>query len=210
VVTLAAQVEVERAQPSEAEQLGWLIAESFVTGDRGAGMPATEWLVPDPDDRCRVLAHQFTMLVEHATRWGQVETTAARDAVAVWMPVGGGPQPPAPRDYERRLHRECAPYTERLLHLDALFAAHHPREPHHYLMFLAVHPDRQGHGIGGCLLAHHLDQLDQHPGAAYLEASGRRNRALYRRHGFALHGDPFDLGSRALFWPMWRPPAGAG
>ena len=196
---------IERATPADAESLGWLIADSFASGD-GAPMPATEWLVPDPDDRRRVLAAQFTILTEHASRWGQVDTTVGRDAVAVWMPVGEGMAAPPPPDYDRRLREACIPYAHRLAYLDRLFESRHPAAAHHHLMFLAVHTSRQGRGLGSALLRHHLRLLDRHGTPAYLEASGHRNRALYERHGFRPHGDPIDLARRAFFWPMWREP----
>jgi ribosomal protein S18 acetylase RimI-like enzyme len=207
MVTATTAGRILRATVPDAEYLGWLIAEAFTTADSGRPMPATEWLVPDPDHRARVLAGQFTILTDWAIRWGQVDTTPQRDAVAVWMPIGASkPAPPGPEDYQRRLDQACSPYTERLLHLDALFAAHKPAGPFHHLMFLAVHPEQQNTGIGSMLLHRHLTELDRHRIPAYLEASSPRNRDLYQRHGFTDHGKPFGLNRQATFWPMLREP----
>jgi ribosomal protein S18 acetylase RimI-like enzyme len=76
-----------------------------------------------------------------------------------------------------------------------------------YLTFLGVRPERQNQGIGTALLAEHHARLDRAGRAAYLEADDPRNRALYRRHGYADRGDPIAVDGRVLMWPMWRPPA---
>jgi predicted N-acetyltransferase YhbS len=83
--------------------------------------------------------------------------------------------------------------------------------PHHYLAFLGVAPELQGHGIGSGLLNHHHARLDAQGLPAYLEASTERSRDLYLRHGYTLTGDaPLVLPDNGPpIWPMWREPAGS-
>ncbi|HEX5493068.1 MAG TPA: GNAT family N-acetyltransferase [Mycobacteriales bacterium] len=91
-----------------------------------------------------------------------------------------------------------------------MFEAHHPSEPHHYLAFLAVRPERQGAGLGSALLRHHHARLDRTGVAAYLEASSPRSRELYLRHGYRPRGEPFTVPDGTPFWPMWRTPSAGG
>ncbi|WP_372454037.1 GNAT family N-acetyltransferase [Actinoplanes hulinensis] len=63
------------------------------------------------------------------------------------------------------------------------------------MAFLAVHPDQQRRGTGSTLLRHRHEGLDATGTAAYLEATGPRNRRLYARHGYCPR-------------PAFRPPGG--
>lgn len=189
---------IERPAATEAARLADLIAEAFTD------LSATAWLVPDPDARRGRLAGNFEILVEYALAWGEVYVTADRDAVAVWFPRDGDPPPP-PVDYDVRVARSAGPWVDRFRHLDDLFDANHPHEPHHHLAFLAVAPSRQGDGIGSALLDDYHARLDAAGLPAYLEASSPRSRDLYLRHGYQVR-EPFRLPDGTPFWPMWRPP----
>lgn len=93
---------------------------------------------------------------------------------------------------------------ERLSIVTGAMAAHHPADPHWYLLAVGVDPRRQGGGRGSRLIRHTLDGLDDldapdagdviadadrahsvTTGDAYLEATSARSRVLYRRLGFA-------------------------
>lgn len=197
-MTATAGVEIVGAGRGDAEAVTAVIAEAF------SSLAATAWLVPEPDQRLRILTGNFRIFVEHALEHGAVLTTADRSAVAVWFPRDGEPLP-EPADYDRRLAAAVDPWTERFQVLDALFEANHPAAPHHHLAFLAVRPDRQGGGLGSALLRHYHRRLDASGTAAYLEASSEQSRDLYLRHGYRPHGDPFTLPDGTPFWPMWRP-----
>ena len=64
----------------------------------------------------------------------------------------------------------------------------HPRFPHWYLPWLGVDPARQGQGLGGDLLAHGLQRVDEDHLPAYLETPNPRTIPLYERHGFEVTG----------------------
>ena len=89
--------------------------------------------------------------------------------------------------------------------MDAAFEAHHPTEPHHYLAFLAVRPDKQNLGIGSALLARHHARIDAAGIPAYLEANDLRNRRLYMRHGYTFDTTIWLPDNGPPVWPMWRP-----
>lgn len=192
-------VTIVDATRRDAHPVAALIGTAFHSLDVAA------WLVRDPIERSRVLYAHFRILVEHAFDYGAVHRVDDGEAVAVWL-RRDRPLPDIP-DYRRRRWLACGRYTSRVKTLDAAFDRHHPDQPHHHLAFLAVHPDRQGHGLGTALLAHYHGRLDRAGMPAYLEASSRRSRDLYLRHGYRDRGMPIvlpDDGPR--LWPMWRPP----
>ncbi|KOX10518.1 GNAT family N-acetyltransferase [Micromonospora profundi] len=191
---------IERLGPEDTALVAGRIAGAFTA------LEVTRWLVPDASKRESVLAGDFEIMVDHAMRHGLVYGTADRSAVAVWFPSVGEPAPPPP-DYDARLAAACGEWTDRFQHLDELFAANHPHDDHHHLAFLAVEPDRQGHGLGTALLKHHHAWLDANDMPAYLEASDPRSRDLYARNGYRAR-EPFRVPDGTPFWPMWREPAG--
>jgi GNAT superfamily N-acetyltransferase len=195
------QPQIVRAGAGEARVAAGLVAAAF------ADLPQVAWLVPDPAERPRILTGNFQIFVDHALDHGVVHLLDDHSGVAVWFDRSSAPTP-APKDYDDRLAAACAPYTERFRTLDELFDAHHPQQPHQHLAFLAVHPGRQGEGLGAALLRHQHTRLDEEGVPAYLEASTARSRGLYLRHGYQPMGAPFHLADcETPFWPMWRPPA---
>ena len=193
---------IRRADPRDAAQVAGLIAEAFEP------LAVSRWLVPPAPDRARILPRYFRLLVDHALGAAEgVVWLVDGVAVAVWVPQTGMAPPPEPQDYQARLAETCGPWVDRFRALDALFAAHHPAVPHHYLEFLAVRPGSQGLGVGSRLLEQHQRGLDAAGWPAYLEAADPRSRALYARHGYGEHGTGMmhlpDGGPPT--WAMWRP-----
>jgi ribosomal protein S18 acetylase RimI-like enzyme len=185
------------ARADEIDALGELIAVSF------DDLAANHYLVPDPADRIPVLAKFFGRLTAHAAEHGRVDVVGGTDApaaTAVWFDYTRPTPEPEPFDAGR--------YQDRFAALDALFAAHHPHPPHWHLAFLAVHPDRQGEGLGGALMRRTHQELDRTGTPAYLEATNADNIRLYRRAGYR-DMDPFAirLPDGTPFFRMWRDPA---
>jgi predicted N-acetyltransferase YhbS len=81
---------------------------------------------------------------------------------------------------------------------------YHPTDPHHYLAFLAVRPDKQNLGIGSALLAKHHARIDAAGIPAYLEANDARNRDLYLRHGYTFDAMIWLPDDGPPVWPMRR------
>lgn len=188
------------AEPAHAEQLAEVIAAAFHP------LEPCAWLVPHPLQRRETLPGYFRILVDHAFTGGLVHTTEQLDAVALWLPVGTD-GPTAPQNYETRLKQAAGPHLERFEQLDAQFEAHHlTGVAHHHLAILAVHPDRQGHGLGRALLTAHHRLLDSEGITAYLEASDATNRAWYTRHGYTDHGTAIELPDGPEMFPMVRTP----
>jgi ribosomal protein S18 acetylase RimI-like enzyme len=93
----------------------------------------------------------------------------------------------------------------RTFELFELFDANHPQDPHYYLQFIGVRPERWGAGIGSALLRAMLDRCDFEGAAAYLEAD-ERSKLLYKKYGFEAIAK-LRLPEGPNVWPMWRAPA---
>jgi GNAT superfamily N-acetyltransferase len=165
------------------------------------------WLVPDQAERAVVYRRYFALVTPWFVDHGLTYVTDDGTGAALWARLDGRFEPDI-ADYDRRLAEACGRATARFIHLDAAMHAAHPDLPHDYLAFLAVDPESQGRGIGTALLRAHHDPSDRDALPAYLEATGRRNAALYQRHGY-IPAKPFPVGDGPCLFPMVRPtPAG--
>jgi GNAT superfamily N-acetyltransferase len=195
------QHQVVTADAADTDALSQVIANAF------HDLPQSEWLISDPDARRQILPGYFRLLIEHAMANSTVHTTADHAAAALWIPVGreGSSQP---ADYAARLTAVTGQWAERFKTFDTVLDRHHPSGvAYHHLAILAVHPDRQGEGIGSALLRAYNQVLDREPDAlTYLEAAGLRSRQLYRRHGYLPSGLFYLPGDGPAMWPMVRPP----
>jgi ribosomal protein S18 acetylase RimI-like enzyme len=188
---------IRAARPGEIPAVGHLIAVSF------NDLAANAYLVPPLADRVPVLAEFFTLLTEQAARVDVVDGPDGLAATAVWF--DNTTEQPDPPEYDKRLAALAGPYRAHFDALDELFAAHHPHPPHWHLAFLAVHPDRQGEGIGGELMRRTHDELDRDGVPAYLEATNADNVRLYRRYGYRdLDPAEMSLPDGTPFFRMWR------
>lgn len=193
---------VIHAADTDRDALVGVIAEAF------HNLEVSQWLIPGPGARAEVFPGYFRIHVEHALDQGTVLTTAARDAVALWLPVPkNGTRDP--RDYQARLAAATGPHLRRFQALDTAFEQAHPvGVVHQHLEMIAVRPGRQRTGIGSALLNHHHEILDRAGIPAYLEASGLDTRRIYIRHGY------YDCPHRTIelpdggpcLHPMWRDP----
>lgn len=65
---------------------------------------------------------------------------------------------------------------------------HKPKEPHHYLVAIGVHPDFQGRGLGGALLRASiaLADADSNSAGLALDTGSEANQRLYEHFGFRV------------------------
>jgi len=98
--------------------------------------PTAQWLVPDPGERRRVLCGWYTILVEHALAYGQVDILTDRTAAAIWLdrtwPL------PEPADYQRRLQKVCGEHVDSVTLLTDALDNHRPTVAHLHLAVLAA------------------------------------------------------------------------
>lgn len=193
---------VRKATPNETPALARTLAHAFYDD------PVFKYLWPDDSRRRATIERGFHLFLRRL--WlphDETYVSADTAGVCVWEPpgtwkIGTGTQlvllPALARIYGRSLARTLRALT--VLEKD------HPTDPHYYLPFIGVVPDRQGRGIGTALMRPILQRCDADRVPAYLEATTRRNRALYERHGFEVTHE-FRLGPDAPpIWRMWRTP----
>jgi GNAT superfamily N-acetyltransferase len=178
-----------------------------IVADAFLDIEAIQFLVPDHADRRQVSRDWYRLYIEHAIgSAGQVVMTEDASAAAVWLDRTG--EVTEPDRYAERLAELAGPYLARFQELDREMDAHHPAEPHWYLLFLAVLPDRQSQGLGSLLMNHTHTGLDAGI-PAYLEATSLQNRRLYQRHHYTdMDPATFALSDGTLLYRMWRPPQG--
>ncbi|MEX0298135.1 MAG: GNAT family N-acetyltransferase [Kordiimonas sp.] len=90
--------------------------------------------------------------------------------------------------------------------IDNFLTKKRPKEPHHYLFAISVHPDHQGKGIGGQLMRKSLSQIDEEKSPAYLENSKAKNIPFYRSFGFEIMEEVRPAKDCPPLWLMWRKP----
>jgi ribosomal protein S18 acetylase RimI-like enzyme len=133
---------------------------------------------------------------------GVVDCDPAGLGAALWFPPGLEPDG---KTILAALEASIPP--ERLRVLAAGFeiqASLHLHEPHWYLPWIGVRPEAQGAGLGSALLRRGLARADADGLPAYLEATNRRNAALYARHGFEVAG-VVEAPDYPEIIAMWRP-----
>ncbi|MFI2650808.1 N-acetyltransferase [Micromonospora fulviviridis] len=144
---------IHAARSTEKDEIVALIADALHPS------PLAAWLVPDPEQRQKVLIDVVAIWVEHAMFCGDIHLTDDLTAVTVgfhrYRPI------PPPANYRVRLTDAAGSHADRFTTLEALLADRQPTEPHYHLAFLAVRPHAQRAGRATALLAHHRSRLDR-------------------------------------------------
>lgn len=103
-------------------------------------------------------------------------------------------RPKWPAELAEEMHRfETATpgFPARLAAYADICDAHEPKEPHHYLGVIGVHPTLQGKGAGKALLDAFCasSQTDPKSHGVYLETTNSNSLQFYYRNGFELRGE---------------------
>ena len=201
---LSAAGNPRRAKPEDAKALARLFTAAFLHD------PIMDWMVRSGPKRASALeAFFFRLLYGRAIPAGEVWMSDDAAACTIWLPPGLSAWPTGIIAQSRLLPlfvQLCG--LGRLARGGALSGAMekaHPREPHFYLFFMAVHSSFQGKGLGSAILEATLKHIDQASMPAYLENSNLKNARLYERAGFLARENISPEGAPPLI-PMWRPP----
>jgi GNAT superfamily N-acetyltransferase len=163
---------------------------------------AARMLYPDDADYVVHFPGFIVALGSRAFEQGVVDHDPDGLATALWLPPGVWPDESAVG-----AHLEATIPPARLAPLAAGMEAQgalHPAAPHWYLPWIGVRPEAAGQGIGSALLRRGLARADAEGMPAYLEATNRRNAALYARHGFLPIAVVEAPGYPEII-AMWRP-----
>jgi GNAT superfamily N-acetyltransferase len=151
-----------------------------------SGDPVERWMYP----QAREYLTHFPAFVAafgggafaQETVWGLGDCSA----VALWFPPGSEPDGDA---IVSLLVDTVGPdRREDTLAVVGQMDEAHPRFAHWYLPWLGVDPALQGQGLGGRLLEHCLETVDDDHLPAYIETPNPRTVAFYERYGFAVTG----------------------
>jgi GNAT superfamily N-acetyltransferase len=195
---------IRQADAADLPELATTVAAAFFDD------PVTCWLLPDADQRRRVIVPMFELYIEPYLRNGEAYLAAGGEAAAVWLPPDRRLMTPEEEDaLGEALIRLVGDGLERFGQLAETFAEHHPAGPLYYCQFLATVPAFQGRGIGSILLRDVLGRADREGKPAYHEATTPRNRALYERHGYVNQGELTLPDGGPTLWRMWREPRSA-
>lgn len=167
--------------------------------------PVGDWLVPDIVQRHRIYRRYFRIFTEHVATHGVVHLMKDGTGAALWLSYADG-IPAGITRYDSRLAQATEDRLDRFLALDETFAKHHPTGPHWYLMFIGVHPRRQGLGVGRRLLDVMHHQIGPAGLPVYLEASNGRNKRFYLANGYVSNGRIDLPDGGPPIWPMHRNP----
>lgn len=193
---------VRNVRADECRQVAVSLSRAFYND------PPTRWVFPDDQRRTMVLESLFNLYMQKLWfRHGECLTTNDYSGAATWLPPGGS-------DVGLMQQIMLIPGMAvrarfalgRLLRAVDVLESNHPKEPHFYLPFAGVIPERQGKGIGGTLLTPVLERCDREQLPAYLEASSPINRRLYERHGFKMTEEISFADDAPPLWRMWRNP----
>jgi ribosomal protein S18 acetylase RimI-like enzyme len=154
--------------------------------------PMAAYFFPRAPGRNRGLAGIFRIAIQQGLRQGVVDTLRGGQGIAIWLrseraKLGLGHVLTSGLAVEL-LRIGCAAAVRVLRFLSWLEARRHESltERHWYLLNLAVHPERQGQGLGSTLLRHGLERAGLHGVPCYLETSNARNVPFYEKHGFQV------------------------
>lgn len=187
------------ATSNDHEQMVDLCALAF------AEVALSKWIHPDPGTRLETLRLMFGMSLHEALENDTVIVASAPDrapsGVSIWQLSSTLLTHEIPGD---------DPLSLRMRALQGATDAVRPRTPHVYLPSMAVHPSRQGSGVGWVMLAAGIDRAAARGLPIFLEASSPENRRFYLGHGFRDLGSPIRVADDApTLQPMWRENAGA-
>jgi len=199
--------------------LRWVIPDDSARQARVAAWArwADEWVGGMLGSGVLLVAGRGSATVAGLSQWQLVTADPAPPAH-----TPAQPEPPAHQapDHGPEQPGSAAPHAEDPALIELVYGEYaprmalvneliHPRRPrsraYWHLQQMVVVPEQRGHGLGGAMLRHQLDQADAAGIGTYLEASSPRSQALYERHGFRPHGEPIRLPDDGpVLQPMWR------
>jgi len=165
--------------------------------------PLGGWLEPDPRRRPKSALDYIGPLVSQTIRAGIVRLAEQDGAVVgatLWSlhPCAGpvAANLDAVREVNHRRDR-----------LDRFTEKRRPSQVRHQqLIYLGVHPERRGQGIGAHLLTSHHTVLNATGTPAYAVVADKGSRDMLARHGYTGTGRTEPLRGCARARAMWRPP----
>lgn len=174
--------------------------------------PLMVWIFPDDESREHAVAAWLGIFVEHYLDHGRIDTvgTDQLEAVSVWrmpdQPSPGQPVPSPPTLPTISGMLAAVVGEERASAIGQGLAKMRkltPQQPHVYLQFLAVDPDRQRRGLGRQALEPGLRRAEQLGVGVHLETMNPENLGFYRQLGLEVSGEVQLAADGPTAWAMW-------
>ena len=200
---------LRQLRPEEVERAATMLARAFV------GRPFTLLLADDEAGRFEASRLTFAALARYGLEYGEVVTTDALDAVAIWWApeyVMPSPARAALVGFDEGPAVLGIDVWEASLEVGWMVGDVHQRsiaEPHWYLNILGVRPESQRAGLGTLLLSSMLDRLDREQLPVYLDTGTPENVAFYQRRGFRLTAQAEDPEHDVCVYGLRRDPPAA-
>lgn len=170
-------------------------------------------ILPDDDERDRIMPVMWRGVIAYCQRYGFVNTTPDIKGIAAWTKPGHA-YPTLWKQLRtgfllsRSVMLMSKPSRERFLGVMKQIEALHRQlmpQPHGYLWALGVDPAHQGQGIGRSLLEPGMAWAQEEGIPCYLETETEGNVTFYRKQGFdVLHEAEFTE-ARFRLWFMHKP-----
>lgn len=173
---------------SQIDQSVRVLASAF------AGDVMWEAILPDAEERNRVMPVLWRGVIAYCQRYGIVQTTPDFTGIAAWTKPGHA-HPTLwelvrtgfllPRSVMMMSKSSRDRFIRVMKQIEALHRELMP-QPHWYLWTLGVDPSYQSQGIGGSLLKPGMTRAQEAGIPCYLETETEANVAFYRKRGFEL------------------------
>jgi ribosomal protein S18 acetylase RimI-like enzyme len=169
-------------------------------------------LLPDDDERDRIMPAVWRGVIAYCQRYGIVTTTPDVQGIAAWTKPGHS----SPTLWKllrtgfllpRAIMQMSKVSRERFLREMKRIDQIHSQvicQPHWYLWGLGVGPEHQGTGIGGDLLTSMFEQAQKTGLPCYLETETESNVAFYTKRGFEVADEAEFTESGFQLWFMVR------
>jgi ribosomal protein S18 acetylase RimI-like enzyme len=198
---------IERFSENEVERVGASLAKAFFDD------PLATYMLPNPDERRRLLPWHFASLARYGALFGESYTTSGDiRGAAVWLTPGETDMTP---ERLAAAGMDQAPVVlgtepwERFMrvmeYLEGLRAIDMPGD-HWYLAAIGVKPRTGGQGLGSALLRRVLDVADAQGNPCYLETAAAGNRPFYEKHDFLVVRQGVEPTSGISYWTFRREP----
>ena len=174
--------------------------------------PLYSYIIPDESERRKFSPYIFKAYIWYCLQFGEVYATSPNlEGITLWLPSEFSYITP-----ERA--KECGDevffYRLGRKYLERLSVTAHPndvheqlvKEPHIYLMVIAVDPKFQRRGFGRKLLLPMLEHLDRNNLKCYLDTNKKSNVLFYQNFGFRILKEFEIEDTRIINWSMLRAP----
>ena len=175
--------------------------------------PNFTYVLPDERGRRKVLPTFFLEAIRAARIYGQIDVTPAIDRAALWIcPARQLAFAQMVRTRTAAMSFKLGKGFKRYLKVASSVEEVHDRlvrEPHWYLIALAMEPTQPERSIGSAVLGPGLARADSDGLLCYLETFQEAHLQFYEGHGFRI-ADAGCIPNGPNFWAMIRTPRLAG